>query len=124
MKNGEIGYCVCNKDVEPCSENEGDCDFDNQCQQGLRCRPNSCPTSKGYDSETDCCHIANVGDEDFCTIDEPCEVDEGDCDGNDECRGDDLICGMDNCPDNLGVSSTTDCCEPAGNRFLIIYAMP
>ena len=30
VKNGEIGYCVCNKDMEPCSENEGDCDFDNQ----------------------------------------------------------------------------------------------
>ena len=94
VKNGEIGYCVCNKDMEPCGQNEGDCDFDNQCQQGLRCRPNSCPPSLGYDSETDCCHIANVGDEDFCTIDEPCEVDEGDCDGNDECRGDDLFCGL------------------------------
>ena len=112
MKRGEIGFCACNQDVEPCSDNEGDCDFDNQCQQGLRCRPNSCPTSLGYDSNTDCCLTANVGDEDFCTLDEPCEVGEGDCDGNDECRGDDLICGLKNCPDNLA-----DCCEPAGKPF-------
>ena len=121
MKIGEIGFCVCNQAVDPCSENEGDCDFDYHCQGGQRCRSNSCPPSLGFDSNTDCCQIANKGDEDFCTIDEPCGVDEGDCDGDDECRGDDLICGMDNCPDSLGNSTTTDCCESIkvikGNSF-------
>ena len=117
MKNGEIGFCACNVYMQPCSENEGDCDFNHQCQRGQRCQSNSCPPSLGFDSNTDCCHIANVGDEDFCTVDEPCGVDEGDCDGDDECRNDDLVCGLHNCPDSLGVSSAIDCCEPKGNPF-------
>ena len=123
VKRGEIGFCVCNQDVEPCSENEGDCDFDYHCQGGQRCRSNSCPPSLGFDSITDCCHIATVGDEDFCTTDEPCGVDEGDCDDDDECRND-LICGLSNCPDSLDVSSAIDCCEPKGNHFLMIYSIP
>ena len=119
VKIGEIGFCACNRQLQPCSENEGDCDSDNQCQQGQRCRSNSCPPSLGFDNNTDCCQIANKGDEDFCTIDEPCGVDEGDCDGNDDCRND-LVCGSDNCPDSQGNSTTTDCCEHKGNLSLIL----
>ena len=124
VKNGEIGFCACN---QPCSEkslNKGDCDFHYQCQVGERCRSDSCPVEMkqqpGFDSNTDCCQTANVGDDDFCTIDYPCEVDEGDCDGNDECR-DDLICGLANCPNSLGLSSDVDCCEPKGCKLILIY---
>ena len=101
--------------MQPCSENDGDCDFDQHCQKGQRCRSNSCLPSLGFDSNTDCCIKANHGDEDFCTIDEPCGVNEGDCDGDHECRNE-LFCGS--CLNSLGFSSDIDCCEPKGNFFV------
>ena len=113
--NGQIGYCACHS----CSELEGDCDFDDQCQEGLRCGSNKCPASFGFDAHTDCCYDATVGDEDFCTTDEPCKVDEGDCDSNEECKNH-LFCGSNNCPDSLGFSSSVDCCEPKGDKTLLV----
>ena len=121
MKNGEIGFCSCNN---LCSENQGDCDFDYQCHRGYRCRSNTCPSSLGFGNNTDCCQTSTIGDEDFCTTDEPCGVDEGHCDGNDECSRNDLVCGSDNCPSSLGYSSAIDCCEPKGNPFIDVYSMP
>ena len=38
-----------------CGINQGDCDFDHQCQFGLKCGSNNCPASLGFDSEFDCC---------------------------------------------------------------------
>ena len=113
--NGQIGFCACHS----CSELEGDCDFDDQCQEGLRCGSNNCPASFGFDAHTDCCYDAKVGAEDFCTTDEPCKVDEGDCDSNEECKSH-LFCGSNNCPDSLGFSSSVDCCEPKGNKTLLV----
>ena len=110
--NGEIGFCYCNT----CSENEGDCDAHDECQDGLACGSNNCPALLGFGSEVDCCYQPTLGDEDFCTIDEPCEVDEGDCDSNDECKNH-LFCGSNNCPDSLGVLSSVDCCEPKGEKI-------
>ena len=86
--NGNIGYCGCNA----CIENDGDCDSDNQCQNGLVCGSKNCPVSLGFNSNTDCCYDAVVWDEDFCSLDNPCGSDEGDCDSNDECQ-DGLYCG-------------------------------
>ena len=94
--NGKLGFCACHS----CSELEGDCDFNDQCQEGLICGSNNCQDSLGFDAQTDCCYVANVGDEDFCTTDEPCEADEGDCDSNDECKSH-LFCGSNNCPTPL-----------------------
>ena len=114
VKMGEVGFCACNN---PCSDNQGDCDFNDQCQRGQRCRSKSCPASLGFDLNTDCCHIATLGDEDFCTIGEPCGVGEGHCNSGTQCR-DGLSCGVDNCPDSLGFSSEINCCEPEGNPFI------
>ena len=50
--NGEIGFCNCNT----CSENEGDCNSHDECQVGLICGSNNCPSSVGFDSEVDCCY--------------------------------------------------------------------
>ena len=123
LSSGEIGFCACNN---PCSENEGDCDFDYQCRRGHRCRSGSCPVSLDFGNNTDCCQPAFVGDEDFCTTDEPCGVDEGHCANSDECR-DDLVCGSDNCPSSQGYSSAIDCCETKGNPFInacsILYTL-
>ena len=103
---------------QSCSENQGNCDFHYHCQEGLRCISNSCPPSLGFDFNTDCCQKTNIGDEDFCSITYPCGVGEGDCDGNDECIND-LVCGLDNCPNSLGASYEIDCCESKGKLKLM-----
>ena len=51
VSNAEVGFCNCNT----CSENEGDCDAHDECQDGLFCGSNNCPVSLGYGSEVDCC---------------------------------------------------------------------
>ena len=56
VSNGEIGFCNCN----PCSENEGDCDSYDECQDGLFCGSSNCPASLGFDSEVDCCSPAGM----------------------------------------------------------------
>ena len=110
---GKIGFCACHS----CSELEGDCDFDDQCQGSLRCGSNNCPASFGFDAHIDCCYVATVGEEDFCTTDDPCVAGEGDCDFNDECQSN-LFCGSNNCPDSISVSGSVDCCEPEGNYHI------
>ena len=109
--NGKIGFCTCHS----CSEDEGDCNLDNECQDGLRCGNNNCPDSFGFDAHTDCCYDASLGSVDFCSVDEPCEADEGDCDSHDECKSH-LYCGINNCPNSLGFLSSVDCCEPKGEK--------
>ena len=116
VKVGQIGFCACNAAKQPCSENDGDCDFDHHCQGGHRCQSKSCASSLGFDSNTDCCQKANIGDEDFCTIDEPCGVDEGDCDVDVECRNG-LFCASENCHNSIYSSYEIDCCGPKGNSF-------
>ena len=107
VTNGNLGFCSC----QSCSENEGDCDSNNECLDGLVCGLNNCPASLGHDSEVDCCYEAIVGTEDFCSYSEPCETDEGDCDSDDECEFD-LSCGSNNCPTSLGFGSEVNCCFP------------
>merc|ERR1711974_515505 len=50
-----------------------------------------------------------------CTKKDPCYVDEGDCDNDNECAGD-LVCGKNNCPDTFTVrrgKNRSDCCMKA-----------
>ena len=108
---GDIGFCNCNS----CGEDEGDCDSHNECQDGLVCGSNNCLASLGFDLEVDCCYDAIVGDDDFCTTNNPCGVDEGDCDSNNECKTN-LIC--DSCPVSLGFASEVDCCL-GGSKFYL-----
>jgi len=102
--NGDPEYCSCHS----CSEFEGDCDYHNQCQEGLYCRLNNCPASLGFESLVDCCQ--QIGNEHYCTAQEPCGVDQGDCDTDNECQGN-LICGSNNCPNSFGFENETDCCN-------------
>ena len=61
--------------------------------------------------EFDCCYAPTVGDEHFCTIANPCEVDEGDCDSNNECQTN-LLCDITiSCPAYLGFASDVNCCS-------------
>ena len=91
--NGQIGFCACHS----CGKLSGDCDFDYQCQEGLICGTNNCPETFGFDGHTDCCDTAILGDDDFCTTDKLCDINQGDCDSNDECKNH-LFCGSNNCP--------------------------
>ena len=60
--NGDDEFCYCNT----CSENEGDCDFHDECPDGLACGSNNCLDLLGFDSKVDCCYQSTIGDEHFC----------------------------------------------------------
>ena len=47
--------------------------------------------------------------EDMCTIENPCGLDEGDCDSDVACL-EGLACGVNNCPQYLGFDTEIDCC--------------
>ena len=50
--NGDDGFCYCNT----CSENEGDCDYHDECQAGLMCdTANDCSSNFGLNFHVDCC---------------------------------------------------------------------
>ena len=85
---------------------------------------NKCPNNEGYiwswkylnyiDFEyswtaTDDIYLKCTTEDDFCTSENPCGPDQGDCDTNDECQFG-LTCGTNNCPDSLGIDSDMDCC--------------
>ena len=53
-----------------------------------------------------------VGDENFCTTESLCSVNEGDCDTHNECM-DDFYCGSKNCQDSLGFGPEVDFCYEA-----------
>ena len=74
------------------------------------CGSNNCPSSLGFDTEKDCCYNATLGDNEFCTNDNPCGTNHGDCDVDSECQ-DGLGCGSNNCPASLGFDSDMDCCN-------------
>ena len=95
----------------PCPENQGDCDFHNECQNYSACGHNNCPASLvGYDPGVDCCYKPSKGDLGFCTKSYPCNENEGDCDKDEDCESG-LFCGIDNCPESLGYNSEVDCCS-------------
>ena len=102
---GQIGFCNC----VPCSEDEGDCDFHDECQDNLLCGTKNCPHPH-INSQVDCCYAPIVRD---CTINNPCAEYEGDCDTDYECL-DHLSCGTNNCLASLGFSKDADCCEDIG----------
>ena len=94
----------------PCGIDEGDCDTHDECQDGHFCGSNNCPDFVNFHSEFDCCYVPAVGDEHFCTIDNPCGIDEGDCDSNDECQTN-LFCDtVNSCPAHLGFNFDVHCC--------------
>ena len=50
-----------------------------------------------------------------CTPTNPCPKNQGDCDTDNDCKGN-LICGKNNCPKNTGHSTYDDCCyNPEGS---------
>jgi len=104
--NGDVKLCTA---ANPCGLDEGDCDYDNECELGLYCGTDNCPTSLNFTLGIDCCRKPINGDYNFCTAENPCGLDEGDCDFDNECQPG-LTCGTNNCPTNLGLDATIDCC--------------
>ena len=119
----ENDFCT---SVNPCVSDQGDCDTHDECQDVLACGSNNCPDSLGFHSEFDCCYYPSIGDEHFCTNNNPCAEDEGDCDSNTECETN-LICDVINsCPAHLGFASDVNCCLTSGCKFveIILYLGP
>ena len=55
---GDEDFC---SSINPCEEDQGDCDNNNECQNNLVCGTNNCPDSLGFEAEVDCCYNANHG---------------------------------------------------------------
>jgi agmatine/peptidylarginine deiminase len=78
-----------------CGQGEGDCDRDNECQQGLVCNHDVgadyglradldvCEREEGPDSS---CHTVPLNDSDYCSFSCPCGEGEGDCDRDSHCE--------------------------------------
>ena len=49
---GDPNFCTSRY---PCSEDQGDCDYDNECNSGLICGSNNCPSQLEFGSTVDCC---------------------------------------------------------------------
>ena len=127
----------CSQD-SPCSNGEGDCDYDAECHGLLLCGSNNC---EGGPSEMDCCKRSCNNDSDCinqecntdanqcrlnsystdwskCSQDSPCGPGEGDCDLHSDCEGR-LMCGSDNC---AGGPKGMDCCQ--GSSVIQSYQSP
>ena len=62
---------------------------------------------------TDDVYLKCMKEDDLCSVENPCGMDEGDCDIHDECQ-DGLACGSNNCLNSIGYSSDDqDCCYNA-----------
>ena len=50
-----------------------------------------------------------IGQTNFCTSEQPCSKNSGDCNSNDDCQAD-TKCGSNNCPSFQGFPFWVDCC--------------
>ena len=90
-----------------------------------------CPYNKGYYVgcweylegtdwiATNDVHIKCANEDDFCTSENPCGSDQGDCDTHIDCL-EHLFCGSNNCPVSLGFNSQFDCCYPVSYTHLTL----
>ena len=106
VDNGGLNFCTSSN---PCSIDEGNCNFDSECKYGLICS-NHCSSSFGFGPSVNCCSQPILGDEYFCGTAQPCGKNEGDCDSDNECQSN-LFCGSNNCPASLDFNSGIDCCS-------------
>ena len=102
---GHFGGC---DSTNLCAEDEGDCDHDSECKEGLKCGTDHCPVELSHESFFDCCYKPCEGN-DCCSDDNLCGINQGDCDFDHQCQFG-LRCGSNNCPASLGFESEFDCC--------------
>jgi hypothetical protein len=102
------------RDCGPCSEGQGDCDSDAECEEGLICVHNV-GANYGWPEARDVCEkpadICGVfiSGPDWCRDCGPCSEGQGDCDNDDECENG-LIC-MHDVGANYGWPQARDVCE-------------
>ena len=102
--------------TKSCDVGQGDCDFDSECLDGLKCGSNNCLRDFKWGAlATDCCYKpvcdrTNRNKWTCCTEAMPCAEEQGDCDKDSECLGD-LKCGRNNCRRDFNWGPVTlDCC--------------
>ena len=100
---GHNDYC---RDCGPCSEGQGDCDTNSECESGLNCVQ---VLGTDYCQSVGGCTLP-AGHLDYCSDPAcgPCGIGEGDCDTNSECES-----GL-NCVQVIG----TDYCQSVGGCTL------
>ena len=98
LPNGHVDYCK-DPNCGPCDVGEGDCDSDNECQNGLVCSMDvgaNYGMPANYDvceQPAGSCDVFQPGP-DWCRDCGPCAEGEGDCDSDNECQNG-LICAQD-----------------------------
>ena len=107
---GHFGGC---DSTNLCAEDEGDCDHDSECKEGLKCGTDNC-----HVPHFDCCYKPCEGN-DCCSADYPCGMNQGDCDFDHQCQFG-LKCGSNNCPTNSIYQPNDDCCSAGCNPHQII----
>ena len=123
----QMGQCCIENG--PCRVGQGDCDRDSECGGNLVCGQNNCDQAKFFWYSADCCEeVGSVRPEPECTggtkeqmveccsVNGPCRVGQGDCDGDSECRGN-LVCGRNNCDQAKFFWYSADCCEEVVRTF-------
>ncbi len=113
-QNGHVDYC---RDFGPCEVGEGDCDSDSECQNGLYCS-RDIGSIYGFRADYDVCEAdperGQNGHVDYCRDEGPCEVGQGDCDGNSQCESG-LRCSQD-VGAGYGFPPNYDVCEADPER--------
>ena len=61
---------------------------------------------------------ATLGNSDYCSVQKPCNHNEGDCDFDSNCLGFNSICVDNGCPTRLGFPISTDCCHDPCNGLV------
>merc|ERR1712141_678149 len=98
-----------------CNAGEGDCDSDADCFGEGECN-NSLDNCNGatYDATDDCC--ACLGGDTCCTTTNPCNVAEGDCDSDADCKGEaECNNSLNNCK-GASFQASDDCCACLGGN--------
>ena len=54
---GDIDFC---SESYPCGEDQGDCDTHIECNTGLTCGTDNCPSHLGFSSTVDCCTSKSI----------------------------------------------------------------
>ena len=113
LEPGHPDYCgACG----PCDVGEGNCDSSRECNQSFLECVQGVGAQHGYSSDTNVCLVstfsgecgASPGHRDFCAACGLCDVGEGDCDGDRECRPG-LTCA-DGAGAEFGLDADTDVC--------------
>ncbi len=108
------GWSCCKPGRHLCTDNEGDCDSNSDCVEGLVCGTDNCKGDAFYEG-TDCCAPRPPCDKttetegwSCCTSKYLCDKNQGDCDSDGDCK-EGLFCGTDNCEGDAFYEGT-DCC--------------